>query len=454
MRMITAATVVGLIIMQPDVARGTASTPGQASLTWEQTLVEKSRLEAAGKDAEVTALLERFLKTNPKRWEPYVAVAQRLEKQGRYGEAADTLRNGRKAVPDMPATFVLQLIQYDVQQVSESPALPRSEAARLLREAIAVADELITAKREVRFAMMAKSLALRLQAERVEQTVARKQAVMTESDRLAEKARFTSADGSPIAKTVDDEWLELQGAALAGPGVSAPQGPALEKFVAAHPDFAPARISLGRYYEDLGDAIKDTEAKSAATRMRHFQAADAEFARAALAPDPLNAVLALDARIGLRGADRLNRLVEAETLARSAIAKYPDQPMLVMSLAGVLLPSGKAPSDDAVRSLRQAAPATPEAQHIVGMYLWNIVSKNKDLPRPVAAKLLGEATASLDAALKMRPDYVDAIVYKSIVLRLQAERVEQDPARIKRLQAEAERLSEQAKKLRAAGQKP
>ena len=438
--------------MLPGIAGGTASMPGQATLTWEQMLVEQSRLEAAGKDAEVVALLERFLKTNPNRWEPYVALAQRFEKQRRYGDAADTLRNGRKAAPDMPATFVLQLIQYDVQQVTESPALPRADAARLLREAIAVADELIAAKREVRFAMMAKALALRTQAERVEQTAARKQALMTESDRLGEKARFTSADGSPIAKTAEDEWLELLGAAPAGPGPASPPGPALEKFVAAHPDFAPARIALGKHYQGLGDAIKGTEAKSVATRTRHFQAADAEFARAAAnGSDPLNTALALDARISLLGADRLNRVAEAEALARSALAKYPDQPMLVMSLAGVLLPPGKAPSDDAVRRLRQAAPATPEAQHTVGTYLWNIVSRNKDLPRPVAAKLLGEATASFDAALKMKPGYVDAIVYKSIVLRLQAERVEQDPARIKALQAEAERLSELAKKLARSG---
>jgi tetratricopeptide (TPR) repeat protein len=451
MRKMAGAISVALILMLawPPVAR---AWEAQAPLTWAQVLVEMSRLEAAGSDADAAALLDRFVRTNPKRYEPYVALAQRLEKQGRFAEAADTLRNGRKAVPDMPALFVLQLVQYDVQQVTESAALPRAAAAQLLAEAVAAADEVIAAKREVHLALMAKALALKVRAERVEQTTARKQAVMAESDRIAAEARFTRADGSRIAKTVEDEWRDGPGAVFAGSSPTPATGPALEKFVAAHPDFLPARMSLGRYYESLGDAIKTLGATSVAARTRHFQAADIQLSRAVeLAGNSADAAQALSERIRLLGGDRLNRLAEAEALARSAIAKYPDQPMLITSLASVLLPASKAPTDAAVRSLREAAPATPEAQHAVGTYLWEIVSKNKDLARPIAAKLLGDATASLDAALKMRPNYMEAVVYKSLVLRMQAERVEQDPARIKALQAEADRLSEQARTLRSGG---
>ena len=112
----------GLIVMQPLAAAGgtpeplqvgaATSTTSRAPLTWEQVLVERSRLEAAGREADVVALLERFVITKPKRYEPYVALAQLLEKQGKYGEAADSVRNGRKAVPNMPAMFVLLLTQY------------------------------------------------------------------------------------------------------------------------------------------------------------------------------------------------------------------------------------------------------------------------------------------------------------------------------------------------------
>ena len=40
--------------------------------------------------------------------------------------------------------------------------------------------------------------------------------------------------------------------------------------------------------------------------------------------------------------------------------------------------------------------------------------------------MLTLADAALDQALKARPDYREALVYKSLVLRAQAERVEQD----------------------------
>src|SRR6185503_21178152 len=124
--------------------------------------------------------------------------------------------------------------------------------------------------------------------------------------------------------------------------------------------------------------------KSVGARTQHFQAADAQLVRAvALARGPSDAAAALRARIGLLGPDRLDRPADAETLARSAIAQYPDQPMLLISLAGVLVPPGTVPTDAAVRRLREAAPATPDSQHAVGTYLWEIVSKNKDLPRPV-----------------------------------------------------------------------
>ena len=459
MRMMAAAIVVSLIAMIPDASsartrtpiqtRSTTSSASQAPPTWEQVVREMSRLE--GNDAEAAALLQRFLKTNPRRFEPYIALAHIFEKQARFAEAADTVRAARKAVPDMPAMFVLQLAQYDIQQVTESPALPVADAARVIKEAIAVCDQLIAAKQEVRLAMMAKSLALQKQSERVEQTAARKQAVMAESDSISQKARFTNADGSTIAKTVDDEWLDLQGTFFVGSAAApTPDGAKLEKFAAAHPDFVPVRLALGRYYTDLGDAIKDPAPKSAAARTQNFQAADAHLTRAiAIAHDPVDAMLAISARIDLLGADRLNRPAEGEALARSAIAKYPDQPALVMSLARLLLPPGKIATDAAVRSLRQAAAATPESQHTVGIYLWQIVSSNKDLARPAAAKLLSEAMASFDAALKMRPTYVEALVYKAVTLRLQAERVETEPARIKALKAEADRLSAQAKELQA-----
>jgi hypothetical protein len=50
--------------------------------------------------------------------------------------------------------------------------------------------------------------------------------------------------------------------------------------------------------------------------------------------------------------------------------------------------------------------------------------------------------------LKLKPDYLDAIVFKSLVLRLEATRYGKDPARAKALMAEADRLRDRAMELR------
>ena len=64
-------------------------------------------------------------------------------------------------------------------------------------------------------------------------------------------------------------------------------------------------------------------------------------------------------------------------------------------------------------------------------------------------KLLNEASALLDEALKLRPNYMEAMVYKGVVLKQLAAR-ERDPKRAAALRAEADRFAEQAKKLRSS----
>jgi hypothetical protein len=56
----------------------------------------------------------------------------------------------------------------------------------------------------------------------------------------------------------------------------------------------------------------------------------------------------------------------------------------------------------------------------------SLLSPRAAIPsRTDTAREFFASTAWFDAALKMRPNYMEAILYKSIVLRLQAQRVEQ-----------------------------
>lgn len=109
--------------------------------------------------------------------------------------------------------------------------------------------------------------------------------------------------------------------------------------------------------------------------------------------------------------------------------------------------------EDAVAALRAAAdldPAAPEFQHLLGTIAWE--HANRDVTDPAARLLLvREGIALEDRALKSRPDYWEAMTYKSILLRLQANLIT-DPSQQTRLFAEADALRTRIAALR--GEQP
>ena len=101
----------------------------------------------------------------------------------------------------------------------------------------------------------------------------------------------------------------------------------------------------------------------------------------------------------------------------------------------------------AVKAARSAIGAAAEQRHMAATYLFDMVNTNKTIGAADARMLLGEARLLLDDALKKNPAYWEAVVYKSLVVRSQA-RYETDPAVVKTLTAEADRLLAQAEAMR------
>ena len=91
-----------------------------------------------------------------------------------------------------------------------------------------------------------------------------------------------------------------------------------------------------------------------------------------------------------------------------------------------------------------AVPQAAEARHRAGVELWDKVNSNPKMSAAEARPLLAQAQTAFDDALKLHPDYMDALIFKSVVLRLEATRYEKDPERIKALTAEADRLRARA----------
>ena len=85
--------------------------------------------------------------------------------------------------------------------------------------------------------------------------------------------------------------------------------------------------------------------------------------------------------------------------------------------------------DDAVAALHAAAqlePTVPEAQHMLATIAWE--HANRDVTDPAGRlSFIREGVALEDRALTLKPDYADAMTYKNILLRMQAN-LTNDPA--------------------------
>ena len=384
-------------------------------------------------------------------WQDAVVQALDLHAQGKIPDAIAVLRKARTATPPLPPMHVLQLAQYLTEHVMQSPQMPPADARRFLDEARTLTDELIKKKQEVRTAMMAKSMVLKEQADRVETDAARRKALIAESDRLFSEARYVNADGTPIPKTVDDEWSEIQRLAFVGdaPGKEREDVAAYERFLAKHRDYAPALRAIGDYYLRSADEITDQSAKAVATRTRHLETAASHFRRATeVATKPEEAAMAYWGLLRALDPAHLNRTAEAAVLARAAVKKYPNDPTLVLALLQTIIPSAAAVNASTIRAAREAMPATAAAWHAYGIFFFQLERpEGVKLTRDQSRALLAEAVAGHDAALKIKPDYGESMLYKAVVLKAQAERVEQDPARKKALNAEADRLMALAAKI-------
>lgn len=111
--------------------------------------------------------------------------------------------------------------------------------------------------------------------------------------------------------------------------------------------------------------------------------------------------------------------------------------------------------DDAVEALRGAAdlePAAADVQHMFATIAWE--RANRDVSDPAGRLLLArEGVALEDRALKLKPDYFAALMYKNVLLRLQAN-LTKDPGEQARLITEADAARNRAREVGGQPQAP
>jgi Tfp pilus assembly protein PilF len=139
---------------------------------------------------------------------------------------------------------------------------------------------------------------------------------------------------------------------------------------------------------------------------------------------------------------------EAEKVYLMAKNAKSNDPTVYTTLAGFYNRQGQ--FDKTIEALEERAakePNNPEAHHMIASYYWDEATRDPRLTDKQKAQYIQKGLQSDDRALQIRPDYVEALTFKGLLLRLQAN-VEKDPGKQQALIKQATELHDKAEDIR------
>jgi len=145
----------------------------------------------------------------------------------------------------------------------------------------------------------------------------------------------------------------------------------------------------------------------------------------------------------------------AEDVLLKAKEARPDDPAVYMTLAGYYNRQGE--FGKTMKELEERAardPKNPEAHYTIATFYWDEAFRDARLKEAEKRDYVQKGLEAVDKALQIKPDYTEALVYKGLLLRLQAN-LEKDPAKQQALIKQATELRDKAEELRkkkASGQ--
>lgn len=139
--------------------------------------------------------------------------------------------------------------------------------------------------------------------------------------------------------------------------------------------------------------------------------------------------------------------VEAEaTLARGRQANPKDK-TIVMALCGFYNRQGEFEKTvETLEAAEQLDPTDHTAPQLTATFYWEKAYKDQRLLPADKLRYVMSGIAATDRALALKPDYMEALTYKNLLLRAQAN-LETDPVRRQQLIAEADALRNRAMEL-------
>jgi tetratricopeptide (TPR) repeat protein len=138
---------------------------------------------------------------------------------------------------------------------------------------------------------------------------------------------------------------------------------------------------------------------------------------------------------------------EAEATLLKAREARPNDPTVYMQLAGYYNRQGQ--FDKTIESLEARAskePNNPESYYTIATYYWDKAFRDFRLKEPEKKQYVQKGIDASDRALKIKGDYMEALVYKGLLLRLAAN-MEKDRGRQEQYLKEADQLRDKAKAL-------
>ena len=145
---------------------------------------------------------------------------------------------------------------------------------------------------------------------------------------------------------------------------------------------------------------------------------------------------------------------KAEEVLLQAKQARPNDPQVYLQLAGFY--NRQEEFEKTIDALTQRAaiePNNPEAFYTISTYYWDKAYRDFRLKEPEKKEFVMKGIEQVDKSLQLKPDYMEALTYKNLLLRLQAN-LEKDQAKQAALLKEADKLRDQAldlQKKQAAG---
>lgn len=138
------------------------------------------------------------------------------------------------------------------------------------------------------------------------------------------------------------------------------------------------------------------------------------------------------------------RYEDAEQILQQAKQARPNDAAVYMQIAGFYNRQGDfARTIEALNQRAEMEPNNPEAFYTISTYYWDNAFRNPRLSDQEKREQIEAGITAADKAIQLNPNYMEALTYKNLLLRLKGN-LEQDPAKRAALYKEADTLRNRA----------